>query len=226
MRRIKVYTILCVLAVLAVMSVFVSCDEHEPIDLGIYTGFVLCDDHRAMSIDAYEAQDEVKAVGVIFATETEDHPILAVMLNEISSVQFSDSLNFEQGTSADVEAYDGLTNTSSLQNSYDTKNSHGSPMAEKVFRAHEYGQSDYIPSVAEMRLLVSSLSVVNPIIERLKGTPVSTQSSKGTCWYWTSTEVASNQGNQAWLVSAVNGAYQETPKDEYHPARVIVSLNY
>lgn len=212
------------LSIMLTAMIVCSCDEHEPLDNNIYVGFILTDDHQAVSLQSYEAASKNNAVGVIFATHTAEHPMLAVMLNEMQDLQFSDSLGFVQGTSADITSYDGFVNTASLQNTFDEKTGHGSPLADAVFRYHHYGQSDYIPSVSEMRLLVNALPVVNPVIERLHGTPIS--QSHADCWYWTSTEVEENRGNQAWLLSAANGAVQETPKDEYHPARAIVALNY
>ena len=155
--------------------------------LGCGFKVILTDDHQAVSLQSYEAASKNNAVGVIFATHTAEHPMLAVMLNEMQDLQFSDSLGFVQGTSADITSYDGFVNTASLQNTFDEKTGHGSPLADAVFRYHHYGQSDYIPSVSEMRLLVNALPVVNPVIERLHGTPIS--QSHADCWYWTSTEV-------------------------------------
>lgn len=205
---------------------FSSCDDHDRLDSNIYTGYVLTDNHDAMSYDDYLSQDASRAVGVVFATATVDHPMMAVMLDEVDNIKFADSLGIDQGTSGDLAAYDGFTNTVALQNSYNEKTGKGSPLGDIAFRRHLFGQSDYVPSVAEMRLLIASLSIVNPIIEKLGGTPISKESSGGSCWYWTSTEVSVNKARQAWLVSAVNGAIQETPKDEGHSSRMIVSLNY
>ena len=42
-------------------------------------------------------------------------------------------------------------------------------MAEAVFALWKYGQSAYIPSVAQMRLLYSAQTVINPIIEKCGG---------------------------------------------------------
>lgn len=203
-----------------------SCDEHEHLDTDIHAGHVLTDSHETMSYDAYIHQDRSKAVGVVFAPATDSHPSLAVMLDELNPIQFSDTLGEDQGTSGDMTAYDGFLNTVAMQNSYNEKTSTGSPLGNIAFRHHQFGQSDYVPSVAEMRLLISSLSVVNPVIEALGGVKISQESTEGSCWYWTSTEVSANKARQAWLVSAVNGACMATPKDEYHPSRMIISLNY
>ena len=218
----RVFSILLSAAVLCLCS----CDDHQALDTNIYPGYVLLDDHRVMSIDMYESQKECKPVGVVFSSGNSSHPTLAVLLDELQCVQFADTLGYDQGTSGDLTQFDGFSNTVSLQNSYDKKTGHGSPLGSSVFRFHEFGQSDYIPSIAEMRTLIAALPTVNPIISRLGGKTISVESTNGNCWYWTSTEVSSNKGNQAWLISAVNGSYQETPKDEFHSARAIVSLYY
>lgn len=206
--------------------ILVSCDEHEPIDPDIHVGYVLCDDHTAMSLEQFKTQSHINAVGVVFAEASEDHPAMAVMLNEISPISFADTLGMKQGTSGDLTAYDGNTNTITLANTKDSKTGYGSPLADYVFRNHAFGQSDFIPSVAEMRLLSQTRAIVNEVISELGGDIVSADPTNGSCWYWTSTEVKENESNQAWLCSAANGGVQPTPKDERHPARAIVYLYY
>ena len=143
----------------------------------------------------------------------------AVYLWDIDPVAFADSLNVSQGTSADLTAYDGNTNTFSIYSTSDTS----SPLADKVFDIWQYGQSAYIPSVAQMRLLYSAKSTVNPIIEECDGTPL--PDTPDDCWYWTSTEVSGQQTAKAWLYSIGSGAMQETPKTQAHKARPIITLN-
>ena len=96
-------------------------------------------------------------------------------------------------------------------------------MAETAFSAWRYGQSAYIPSVAEMRLLFSSRSFVNTLIERFGGDRIS--SEPDNCWYWTSTEVSGQTTVKAWLYSLGTGTMQETPKTETYPVRLIVTIN-
>ena len=139
-------------ALLLTSFTFVSCDEHEPLDLDIHPGFILCDDGSVMSNKAYFEQDTRKAVAVVFAGETADHGVLAVCLHEIDAIQFCDTLGMELGTSCDVTAYDGYLNTTAMQNSRDTRTGKGSPLADEAFSYHHFWQSDYIPSVAEMTL--------------------------------------------------------------------------
>lgn len=209
---------------LLISSAMVSCDEHEAIDNGVYVGHILCNDHSTMSVEDYLAQDRLKAVAVVFAVANESHPTLAVLLEDNPPMQFADSLGMSLGCSSDIGAYNGFSNTSNMQNAHDAKTGYGSPIADYVFRSHEYGQSDYIPSVAEIRKLAASLPVVNPVLERVGGDPISTSGSRG--WYWTSTTVSANPQSQAWLCSMSTGGIQETPQDEYHVSRGIVALNY
>ena len=244
----RVFYILYSASIICSIFLFTACDEHEAIDTGknIHVGYVLCDDHRIMSVEQYEMQSAVKAVGVVFAGQTDQHPPLAVMIDQVGfthSDKFAEKLGIKQDTSCSLDTFDGFLNTVAMQSgTYSEKESYWtdedgstysdtftyalSPMAQQAFRSHEFGQSDYIPSVAEMRLLVASLPTVNPIIERLGGQVISTDSDGGNCWYWTSTEVKENPSNMAWLMSSVNGGIQQTPKDEIHLFRLILALNY
>lgn len=212
-------------ALLLTSFTFVSCDEHEPLDLDIHPGFILCDDGSVMSNKAYFEQDTRKAVAVVFAGETADHGVLAVCLHEIDAIQFCDTLGMELGTSCDVTAYDGYLNTTAMQNSRDTRTGKGSPLADEAFSYHHFWQSDYIPSVAEMTLLYFARNQVNPIIKQCGGTPLFTDTENARCWYWTSTEVEQNKGNQAWLFSMSDGSRHETPKTNAYRARAIVEYH-
>jgi len=87
----------------------------------------------------------------------------------------------------------------------------------------QYGQSAYIPSVEQMRLLYSAKSTINPILEQLGGEPLPDEADD--CWYWTSTEVDGQDSHKAWLYSLGSGAMQETPKLQAHRSRPIVTLN-
>lgn len=223
MKKSRIYQLLFVC-----LSVIIcpSCDNHLPIDNSIHVGDVLCDDHGIMHLDDYLQQSNRKAVGVVFATSTAIHPVLAVSLKDSPKVQYADTLSYIQNTSADIAAFDGFSNTVALQGSYSEKTGHGSPMANLAFRSHIFGQSDFVASVAELRMLVQNLTLVNEVIAKVGGQVISTQSQDGSCWYWTSTEVAANRGNQAWLMSMTNGAIQETPKDAWRKVRMIISVNY
>ena len=159
---------------------------------------------------------------MVFDTERRDDVEgdgYAVYLWDIAPEAFADSLGIEQGTSADIAAYDGNTNTFAL---YDTRET-ASPMAEAVFDLWRYGQSAYVPSVAQMRLLYAIRETVNPVIKRCGGEPL--PQTGEDCWYWTSTEVEGQQTAKAWLYSVGSGAMQETPKTQAHRVRPIITLN-
>lgn len=213
-----------------------SCDEHEPVDLAIYPGHVLLSDGRIVPADA--VGDGATPVAVVFAPQTDQHPVLAVLMDEIGPLAFCDTLGMEQKTSCDVSAYDGYVNTVAMQTTYkardtlavkdnkaDPSNYYSSPLANFAFRSHWFLQSDYIPSVAELSLLYVSLRTVNPILERFGGKPISTSSEDAGCWYWTSTEVKENSPNQAWLFSMADGSRHKAAKTNSYRARLIVEYN-
>ena len=109
-----------------------SCDEHEAIDNGIHIGYILCNDHSTMSVDQYLSQDNLKAVAVVFAEATDEHPTLAVMIEDNPPLAFCDSIGMSLGCSSDINAFDGFQSTSNMQNAYDEKNQKGSPLANYV----------------------------------------------------------------------------------------------
>ena len=200
----------------------VACDAHIDVpDTAVRPGHVLCEDGTALPYNEYERSGK-RAIAVVFDIERRDGVQgdgYAVYLWDIAPVAFADSLGIEQGTSADVTAYDGNTNTFAL---YDTRET-ASPMTEAVFDLWRYGQSAYVPSVAQMRLLYAIREMVNPVIERCGGEPL--PQTGDDCWYWTSTEVEGQQTAKAWLYSVGSGAMQETPKIQSHRVRPIITLN-
>ena len=68
------------MGMLMMASFMTSCDNHEPYDPDLHIGYVLCDDHTCMDTATYFNQSKRKAVGVVFAEKTKDHPVLAVNL--------------------------------------------------------------------------------------------------------------------------------------------------
>lgn len=222
MRTEKKQGIVKLLAALLLTLSSVSCSDYRKPDPTVRVGYLLLDNHACVSYDSYQANPTGKPVGVVFAQKTADHPILAVMLNELNDA-FCDSVGMANGTSGDLSKYDGSENTMAMYRSYDENTRHGSPLAMKMMAHHENGQSDYIPSVAEMRLLCHAAPVINRIIVELGGAPLQLS---GDCWYWTSTEVSNNKELQAWLLSSVNGGILETPKTQAHRARAIVKVSY
>lgn len=214
------HPVLSMMLMIAITIFSTSCDNHEPIDRDIHVGYVLCNDHSCMDTASYFNQTKRKAVGVVFAEKTDDHPALAVMFDELNEV-FCDSVGMINGTSTDITSFCGFKNTVAMYNSYSAETGKGSPLAMEMINFHTNGQSDYLPSVAEQRLLAFSARVINPVLEKLGGTPIALE---GDCWYWTSTEVEDNPGVQAWLCSADNGRFLPTPKTQRHKARAIVEI--
>ena len=191
------------MAVTAVLCA--ACDAHIDVpDTAVRPGHILCEDGTALSYVQYE-QSGKRAI--------------AVYLWDIAPAAFADSLGVAQGTSADIEALDGNMNTFAL---YDTRET-ASPMAEAVFDLWRYGQSAYIPSVAQLRWLYAVRETVNPVIERCGGHPLPLD--EYDCWFWSSTEVTGQETAKAWLYSTGSGAMQETPKTQAHKVRPIITLN-
>lgn len=199
-----------------------ACDAHiDAPDTAVGPGHVLCEDGTTLSYGEYERSGK-RAIAVVFHTapsEKTEGDGYAVYLRDIAPAAFADSLGIAQGTSADTEAHDGNANTFAL---YDSRGV-TSPMAEAVFDLWRYGQSAYIPSVAQMRLLYAMREAVNPILTRCGGEPLPRE--EDDCWYWTSTEVEGQQTAKAWLYSLGSGTMQETPKTQTHRIRPIITLN-
>lgn len=218
MKRQKIHLIVAVMTVL----LCTACDTHIDVpDTAVRPGHILCEDGTTLPYALYE-QSGKKAIAVVFDTEKHGETEgsgYAVYLWDITPQAFADSLGIAQGTSADIVAYDGNTNTFAL---YQTRRT-SSPMAEAVFDLWRYGQSAYVPSVAQMRLLYAIRETVNPVIERCGGETLPTVDAN--CWYWTSTEVAGQETAKAWLYSLSSGAIQETPKIQEHQIRPIITIN-
>lgn len=199
-----------------------ACDAHFDFpDTAVKPGHILCTDGNAISYDEYRETGK-QAIAVVFHISQSDDTEgdgYAVYLYDLAPAAFADSLGISQNTSADVMAMDGNENTFAI---YDTKET-SSPLAEAVFDLWQYGQSAYVPSVAQMRLLYSMKEAINPVIEKCGGEPLPDVSDD--CWYWTSTEVDGQQTAKAWLYSVGSGAIQETPKTQSHKARPIITLN-
>lgn len=199
-----------------------GCDGHMDMpDTAMKPGHILCTDGKVMSYEEYESSGK-EAIAVVFHINT-DNDIsgngYAVYLRDLPMSAFADSLGVSQGTSADIAAFDGNENTFALYNAKDV----GSPMGEMVFDMWRYGQSAYIPSVAQMRLLAGAKGIVNRYLLLCGGEPLPDEADD--CWYWTSTEVKGQATAKAWLYSTGSGAMQETPKLQWHKVRPIVTLN-
>ncbi|MCD8281911.1 MAG: DUF1566 domain-containing protein [Prevotella sp.] len=198
------------------------CDAHKDFpDTSVKVGHILCTDGSVLPYETY-CQSGKQAIAVVFYINRDadaEGTGYAVYLRDIDAEAYADSVGTAQGTSADLDAYDGNTNTFAMYDCSDVS----SPLAMKVFDLWRYGQSAYIPSVAQMRLLYYAKDVINPYITLCGGTAL--PSEEDDCWYWTSTEVAGQETAKAWLYSLGSGAIQETPKSQAHKARPIITLN-
>lgn len=206
----------------ATAILFTSCDDHKDFpDTAMKVGHILCTDGKVLPFEQYEQSGKTAIAVVFHINQNEDIEGngYAVYLNDIAPEAFADSIGVAQGTSASLTAYDGNTNTFAL---YDTRDV-SSPLAEKVFDLWRYGQSAYIPSVAQMRLLYQARYAINPYIVKCGGTPI--PDDENDCWYWTSTEVKGQETAKSWLFSLGSGAIQETPKWQAHKARPVITLN-
>ena len=199
-----------------------SCDAHKDFpDTAMKVGHILCTDGNVHSIEEVKAKKKEPIAVVFYINQSEDVEGngYAVYLKDVSPTSLADSLGIIQGTSTSVTALDGNANTYSIYSTKDTS----SPLAEEVFQLWRYGQSAYIPSVAQMRLIYSMKTVINPYIIACGGTPFPDEANE--CWYWTSTEVKGQASVKAWLYSLESGGMLETPKIQAHKARPIVTLN-
>lgn len=198
-----------------------SCDGHHPEpDMGMKVGDVLCTDGQILSKSDWEKSGK-EGIGIVFHVNT--NPDIegrgyAVYLRDLAPVAFADSLGIKQGTSADAYALDGNSNTYALMSQRNV----GSPMADVVFELWRYGQSAYIPSVAQLRLLNSARTSINGNLKAIGGQILT--DVPGGCWYWSSTEVAGQETAKAWLYSLSQGAMQETPKTQAHKVRPIITI--
>lgn len=219
-RTIKHYYLLLV----SLAMTLASCDQHRDFpETGIRPGQVLCEDGHIRTLDAMRTSGQ-KAVAIVFyANNNPDIEGLgyAVFLHELAPYALSDSLGITQGTSCNAAALDGNANTHALYNTKDCS----SPAADKVFDMWACGQSAYIPSVAQMRLLYDNRAIVNKSIKACGGDILPVDTDTYNCWYWTSTEVDGMQDSKAWLYSLESGARQETPKIQEHAIRPIITLN-
>ena len=182
------------------MVAITSCDEHREFpDTAMKTCDILCTDGKVVRYEDMKSQGK--------------QPI-AVW--DIAPEAYSDSIGVKHNTSANITAFDGNMNTHSMYSSG------VSPAATAVFDMWQYGQSAYIPSVAEIRLLYGAKNTVNDYIKKCGGDVISDDPDE--CWYWTSTEVKDMESAKAWLFSLASGALQETPKEQSHKVRPIITL--
>lgn len=214
------------LALFMAMVSFVSCDDHEAVDTAIHPGYILCADGTLVSEADYFGGHHSPAVGVVF-TELTGNRYYVVSVDELPPVQFCDTLGMDLGTSGDVTAFDGRINTIAMRNAYDEKIHKGSPLASAVFQSHRFGETDFIPSVAEMKAMFAQRGTINRIFSRLNeerpGTAdlLETDGSTSGCMYWTSTEVSEDKTALAWRFSMSSGTAHEAAKTQFYRSRII-----
>lgn len=182
-------------------------------------GHVLCTDGGVMPLCKFIESDK-EAIGIVFYVNSDDAipgKGYAVYLHDIDPAQFSESITEFQGTSCSLDAHDGNENTYSLYN-----NEIISPMARNVFDLWRFGQSAYVPSVKQARLLFEAKDDINERITICGGDALPDEAAE--CWYWTSTEVDGQSEAKAWLVSMYSGTVQETPKNQTHKVRPIITI--
>lgn len=198
---------------------FASCDEHRDFpDTAMKTCDILCTDGKVVRFEEVKSQNKTPIAVVFYVNQNEDiqGTGYAVYLKDIEPFAYSDFLGLKHNTSADIAAFDGNVNTHAM---YSTGTS---PAASAVFDMWQYGQSAYIPSVAQIKLLYQARSVVNTYISKCGGDVI--PDNPDECWYWTSTEVKDQETTKAWLYSLASGALQETPKTQVHKVRPIITL--
>ena len=207
----------------AIVPFLASCDahdDHEPaIDTSMHVCDIVCSDGSVVRYDDYKSQNKT-ASAVVFYVNNDGQGQgrgYAVCLNEIGSVAFTDSLGVKQGTSCSTTDYDGNSNTYALFNA----NRIYSPMAKAVSEYLCYGQSAYVPSVAQIQLLYAAKSTINTYLKNCGGTELP---STPNGWYWTSTEVDGQAENKAWLYSLTSGLMLETSKLQEHRVRPIITI--
>lgn len=200
-----------------------SCDnhdDHEFIDTTIHIGDVVCSDGSVIRHDDFLSREKT-ACAVVFYVNHGDNKAqgqaYAVCLDDITSVAFSDSIGVKQNTSMSTENFDGNSNTYTLYNNMRVV----SPMAHRVNEYLCYGQSAYIPSLAQMDLLRAMKYIINPILKDCGGMELPDTPNS---WYWCSTEVEGQSENKAWLYSMSSGLRLETSKLQEHRVRPIITI--
>lgn len=209
-------------SLLAIATLLAACDGHRDFpDTAMKPCHILRTDGKVVPATDFE-QSGKQPIAVVFHVnydEAIEGNGYAVYLWDLAPAAFADSIGVNQGTSADITALDGNENTFAL---YDTRET-ASPMAEAVFDLWRYGQSAYVPSVAQMRMLYNAKSQINPVIRMCGGDEL--PDTADDCWYWTSTEVRGQETAKAWLYSMGSSTMQETPKTQAHKVRAIITLN-
>lgn len=211
------------IALLASLFSLTACDSHFDFpDTSMREYDILCTDGDILRFHDYEKSGK-EAIGVIFYVNNDPEVEgrgYAVYLYDLVPEAMSDTCGVSQRTSADLDALDGNANTYELMNAPNSS----SPLAAAVFELWRFGQSAYIPSVAQYRLLWGHKGGVNDMLARCGGDLLPDLAED--CWYWSSTEVSGQSSQKGWLFSMESGSIQETPKTQAHKSRPVITINY
>lgn len=197
------------------------CDHFDEPEAPFKVGWVVCTDGEILPFCEY-VRSEKDAVAIVYNVNPDYESSIAgyaVYLNDLPAAEFADTEMTNQGTSTDLSLLDGNENTWAL---FSTKEEVNSPMANQVFDLWTFGQSAYIPSIAQMRQIREVKTFINPRIEAIGGDMLSDVPSE--TWYWSSTEVNGQSEAKAWLYSFQSGAIQETPKIQPHKTRPVITI--
>lgn len=197
-----------------------DCDHETEPPYPLKLGWIVCTDGGVISFCDYAKSDK-SAIAIVYNVvedQTSDIAGYAVYLDDARPAVFCDSLDVYQGTSMDFYALDGNENTFAM---YDTDGAK-SPLAQSVFDMWRYGQSAYVPSIAQLKQIYAVKDFINPRIEAIGGDELPDDADE--CWYWSSTEVAGQETAKSWLFSMHSGSFQETPKNQVHKCRPVITL--
>lgn len=169
-----------------------------PIVPVVAVGDILCTDGTTVKPAAFAASGKT-ALGVVFYVDTTGAHGWAVHLHDQSQqVRWStvyvdvpgasNYLSFQNpGVFPDFAGY---ANTQAIWAAGDSATY---PAAHTV----DFPNGWYLPDVGQLNVLFSEMTVLNPSLQVVGGTPFPTD----TAWfYWSSTESASNNPNFAWFV--------------------------
>lgn len=204
-------------------SLFTSschCEHNLEPPAPFKVGWVVCTDGEVMPYCEFIKSDKIATAIVYWVNPDYEADIsgYAVYLNDLPDAAFSETEMEAQGTSTDIRALDGNENTWTLHSNEKIN----SPLAQNVFDLWTYGQSAYIPSVAQLAQIHAVKDFINPRIEGIGGDPLADEADY--CWYWSSTEVSGQEPGKAWLFSMHWGTIHETPKLQEHRARPVITL--
>lgn len=203
---------------LAATMLYTSCDEHFEEDLSWHSwqpGMVYSTNGDVTTYERCIANGNTPEAVLFYVNATDEGQgvAYAVSLKDVWQDAFSnpDTIYVSQGTSADITAFDGESNTTALR--------YGkieSPIALNVSAKY------FIPSVGEMYRLYAARNIVNATIEHCGGTPLPLDNEG--CWYWTSTECEGATTDRAWRFSLYSGRFESEDKHTSLPTRPILMI--